>query len=79
MTEQKAQFGTWVSGSHKGYSFNAKIFDVGSDYGINGGRVSILSIRKGNTEIYSYSRGLDFDNCPARILAQIVAQLEKSQ
>ena len=33
----------------------------GSEFGINEGRISKLSIRKGNEEIYHYDRFLDFD------------------
>jgi len=34
----------WVEGKIGKYSFSAKLFNVGSEYGINDGRVSKLSI-----------------------------------
>jgi len=41
------------------YTFSAKVFDVGSGYGIDGGRISKLTImRKGDT-VMSYDRGWD--------------------
>ncbi len=64
----------------------AKIFDVGSSYGINSGRVSKLSVGKSakrdysqnffNQMAYHYDRGLDFDDLPPGVLDSIVAQLE---
>jgi hypothetical protein len=50
----------WVTGSIEGKSgikFEAKLFDNGSQFGINNGRVSKLDIRVGNSSIISYDRG----------------------
>ena len=38
------------------YRFDAKVFDVGGKYGIDGGRVSKLSVRKGNDLVLEYPR-----------------------
>ncbi len=47
----------WVNGEINGYIYEAKVFDVGSRYGINGGRVSKLWIGSDNGVIVSYDRG----------------------
>lgn len=51
----------WVNGTHAdGYTFEAKLFDVGSIFGINKGRVSKLSIRDFKGEcIVCYDRFWD--------------------
>ena len=36
--------GAWVDGTVSGLRFQAKVFDEGSEYGINGGRVSKLMV-----------------------------------
>lgn len=41
------------------YTFSAKLFDRGSMYGINDGRVSKLWIGKGKTTAAHYDRGWD--------------------
>ena len=51
----------WSEGTLNGYAYWVKHFEKGSDYGINEGRISKLSIRKDGKEIYNYDRGLDFD------------------
>ena len=45
-----------------GYEYWVKHYEEGSSYGIDGGRISKLSIRKNDSELYSYERGLDFDH-----------------
>jgi hypothetical protein len=45
-----------------GYDYWVKHFEAGSEYGIDGGRISKLTIRKDGKEIYNYDRDLDFDN-----------------
>ena len=67
----------WKTGTHKGYFWMAKIFDEGSIYGIDGGRISKLSICKGEKwtagkEVYNYERGLDFNNMPAEDLQEVI-------
>ena len=43
------------------YSYWAKVYETGSEHGINQGKVSKLAIRKqGETrDLYNYDRGLD--------------------
>ena len=43
------------------YKYWAKVFDEGSEHGINEGRISKLTIRKANEtrDLYNYDRGLD--------------------
>jgi len=68
------------SGTFKEYFFMAKIFESPSRFGINGGRVSKLSICWGDryedeSLVYRYDRGLDFDIAPAGLVDQIMEQL----
>lgn len=37
----------------------AKVYDVGSQYGIEGGRISKLMLKENGEIIYNYDRGLD--------------------
>ena len=37
----------------------AKVYDVGSQYGIEGGRISKLMLKANGEIIYNYDRGLD--------------------
>jgi hypothetical protein len=64
---KKAAFqnlGTWVTGSEEidenlKLTFCAKVFDEGSDYGINEGKISKLEIRFGGEIVCNYDRGWD--------------------
>lgn len=50
----------WVRGEVGKYQFNAKLFnDNSSMYGIDGGRVSKLSIHRSGECICNYDRGWD--------------------
>jgi hypothetical protein len=56
----------WVSGivNNGEYTFSSKLFDEGSVHGIDGGRVSKLTIREGtgwNNVIVNYDRGWDVE------------------
>lgn len=52
----------WMRISNGACMAEAKIYDTGSQFGISGGRVSKLFLRRdGGTPIYNYDRGLDFD------------------
>jgi hypothetical protein len=58
--------GTWVEGKINDgqYEFIARVYDEGSMFGIEEGRVSFLQIRKGNTSGWygvfcNYDRGWD--------------------
>lgn len=76
----------WVSGSLDSYTFEAKVFDEPSIYGIptprfaDGGNVSKLSVRDaGGREVYLYDRGPCYgETVPhyADAAAEIVAFIE---
>ncbi len=53
--------GDWITGQYGNYKFCAKVYDIGSYYGINEGRVSKLNIKeiKENKEIVNYDRVWD--------------------
>ena len=56
----------WVNGKVGIYTFEAKLFDYGSEYGINNGRVSKLSIYIPENENYTLdAKGFKtfFDRC----------------
>ena len=60
--------GRWLKGTIDGYEFFALIFQTGSKYGINGGRISKLAVRhklESLTEvsryIINYDRGWDIE------------------
>lgn len=62
----KSKQGAWIEGTYKGMWFQAKIFSVGSVYGINGGRVSKLMVCSSDVwdwqkTIVSYDRGWPTD------------------
>ncbi len=44
-----------------GVKYCAKVYDVGSQYGIEEGRISKLTLRQDGKEVYNYDRGLDLD------------------
>lgn len=76
----------WITCQIAGRYVTAKVFDEPSHYGINGGRVSKLSIGKTATRditrnfsdqmAYEFDRGLCKDEIDGATLAQIVAALE---
>ena len=45
------------------YKYQAKVYDIGSEHGINQGRVSKLMIRqnKDNKIVFNWDRGMDID------------------
>lgn len=64
----------WVMGQYKGLDFGAKIYEEGSVFGINGGRVSKLHIKDASgTWIFNYDRGIDIDS---KIGYELAAVLE---
>lgn len=79
--------GNWVEGRvvHDGqpYRYQALLFDEGSPFGIDGGRVSKLWIAAlegspadgahRSRPVYNYDRGLDFDRAPAALLEAVLA------
>ena len=65
----------WKTDKINGYEFFAKCYEIGSEFGIDEGRISKLSIRKGGKEIYNFDRGLDFDRLDAegkKVFAEIL-------
>ena len=52
----------WGHGTLNGYEYWVKHYSEGSQFGIDGGKISKLSIRKDGRELYNFDRGLDFDN-----------------
>lgn len=55
--------GKWISGENEELRWQIKRFDVGSQFGINNGRISVLWIqRKSNMEtVANYDRGWDIE------------------
>ena len=45
----------------KGYHYWVKVYDTGSQYGIDGGRVSKLMIKRNNEIVCNYDRGWDVE------------------
>lgn len=76
----------WITAIIADRWVQAKVYDEPSDYGVNNGRVSKLSIGKTSERrpgpffeqmIYHYDRGLDFnDGLTADQLNEILAELE---
>ena len=76
----------WITVEIEGRLVEAKVYNTGSVFGINEGRVSKLAIMKTDKRDrnmdyfdqcdFNYDRGLDFDNLPAGVLDNVVAQLE---
>lgn len=71
--------GNWVTGLFKGHLFQAKVFSEVSDYGINQGRISKLTISKTDVWVrldldyvlFNFDRGMDIDNPLGHELASI--------
>lgn len=67
--------------NEKDYFATAKIYGQPSKYGIGGGRISKLSITRGDhwnprAQVYNWDRGLDIDNINAGVLKEIIQMLE---
>lgn len=45
--------------SHTAVRYWAKVYETGSQFGIEGGRISKLMLKADNEIIYNYDRGLD--------------------
>ena len=60
ITKDDRRANKWVEGKATGgITFSAKMFDDGSQYGVNNGRVSKLDIRKDGRIIVNFDRGWD--------------------
>lgn len=52
--------GNWISGKVRSFRFQAKVYQEGSKFGINGGNVSKLTVRPEDAPmIINYDRGWD--------------------
>ena len=49
----------WYEGYLDGYHYQAKVYDEGSIYGINEGRISKLWMSRDGRTVASYDRGWD--------------------
>lgn len=58
-------FGEWreaiIENKGKDYKVTFKQFDEGSEFGINGGRISKLTINLGKEKLANYDRGWDIE------------------
>lgn len=76
--EERQMGGRWIKKTVDGYYFQALVFDEPSEeYGINGGRVSKLTICEGNKwdpskVVYNYDRGLEFNDLPSGVLEKVL-------
>jgi len=65
----------WSEGTINGYKYWIKHYENGSEFGIDGGRVSKLQIRKAGTtrDLCNYDRGWDVE--PANEVMEVYQQL----
>ena len=69
----------WLEGAvnrYPGYTFRAKVYDAGSEFGIEQGRVSKLQVRRGDRVVMNYERGWDQEPASRRdrkVLREILA------
>jgi len=75
--------GEWLEGKIDGFLFQAKVYDIGSQYGIDNGRVSKLTIwaadRHPGDAIINYDRGWDkspSEGWQQELLQALLAYLE---
>lgn len=70
----------WTYAHIDGHYVEAKVYDTGSMFGINGGRVSKLTIRRtlkeNSASLFHYDRGWDKGDSENPIVQRIVEQLE---
>ena len=62
ITKGDPQTDLWLEGTvnaDPAYSFSAKVYDLGSRYGIGGGRISKLEVRCRGVSVFHYDRGWD--------------------
>jgi hypothetical protein len=69
----------WLEGSvnrYPEYTFQLKVYDVGSVHGIEQGRISKLQVRRGDRVVMNYERGWDQEPASRRarkVLEEILA------
>ena len=67
----------WTQGQIGEHTYSVKHYEVGSIYGINGGRISKLDIRKDGKILVNYDRGWDVAPQGAEVLAVYNQLLEQ--
>ena len=69
----------WTQGTIDGYEYWVKHYEEGSEYGINGGKISKLAIRKTGEAKYlaNYDRGWDIRPKDAEVKAVYKQLLKK--
>jgi len=69
---------SFVKGSYRGYEFSGKVFDNPSNSGIDGGRISKLTITKDGKVEINYDRGWDIEPTQKNLAAylEIIGKLE---
>ena len=69
----------WLKGAvnrYPGYTFQAKVYDIGSVFGIGEGRISKLQVWRGDRSVMHYDRGWDEKSARRRdrkVLQEILA------
>lgn len=57
----------WTKGTANGLTYTAKVYEEGSEFGINEGRISKLELRDENNQVVAnYDRGWDLKPNSAR-------------
>ena len=64
--------------NHRGYHYWVKQYDEGSQYGIDGGRISKLTIKRNGEIVCNYDRGWDIEAVDedTRIALEIILHSE---
>ena len=67
ITEGDPEHDLWLAGyvnDYPSYEFRAQVFDIGSQYGIDGGRVSKLQVKHDEEEVLNYQKGWSVGDRP---------------
>ena len=67
--------------NHRGYHYCIKQWDTGSKFGINGGRISKLMIKRGGEIVCNYDRSWDIEPVDAdtQIALEIILHSENHE
>ncbi len=65
----------WYSFKFNEYEGEAKIYDIGSQYGIDGGRISKLYVTRNGQVVFNYDRGEDHNEISQNALEAILTFL----
>ena len=76
--DDRAKTGFVTGGFADKYTFQAKVFNEASDYGVESSRVSKLFVvdAESGVEVYVYDRGLDTHNLDKKVLDAILDNLK---